>query len=162
MALLMRVVTKPKWIRPAWMSPDDLPADVLTDLRASNNELSVWSTELDRSNIDAAIVAAASSRERIDKLDYTLFEEEALIPLGIKCVKSDGGTPHPLANGTMHRDLVQLTVHNVVHLAGMMMPLERMRVSEKQIRLMLLNALQNGDVERTRIGPKLLADLEGR
>ena len=117
---------------------------------------------MDRSNLEAAIVAAASSRERIDKLDYTLFVEEALIPLGIRCVKSDGGTPHPLANRTMHRDLVQLTVQNVVHLAGMMMPLERMRVSEKQIRLMLLKALRDGELERARIGPKLLADLEGR
>ena len=160
MALLMRVVTKPKWIRPDWMSLDDIPADVLSDLRATNNELSVWSTESDRSDLDAVIVAAAASREHLDKLDYTLFDENALSSLGIRCVRSDGETPHRHANKEMHRDLVQLTAQKVVRLAYMMMPLERVRVSEKQVRLMLTRAIAQGDLERTRIAPKLLADIE--
>jgi len=160
MALLLRVITKPKWSRPAWMKPEDAPADALGDLRATDNILSVWSTGTDRSDLNAALLAVASSRMRLDKLDYTLFDEEALGALGIPCIKTDGDSPQLAANGTLHRDLVQLTVQNVAKLAHMMMPLERVRVPEKQVRLMLVAALKDGLLDRSRISEGLLSQLD--
>jgi len=160
MALLLRVITKPKWVRPAWMEPGDVPADVLTDLRASNNDLSVWSVEQDRSNLDSVLVAVASSRERLDKIDYALLDEQVLPSLAIRCIRSDASTPHLGANGAMHRDLTELTVKKVASLAEAMMPLERVRVGEGKIRSMLLGAIQSSVLDRARIAPKLLAELE--
>jgi hypothetical protein len=160
MSLLLRIVTKPKWAMPAWAEPQDLPADLLTDLRTNNNELSVWSIELDRSNLNSVLVAAASCRERLDKLDYALFDEQVLRALVIRCIKSEGATAHITANGAMHRDLTELTVEKIVSLAQVMMPLERVRVTETQIKFLLLQALQSGALDRGRMAPKLLADLE--
>jgi hypothetical protein len=60
----------------------------------------------------------------------------------------------------MHRDLVELTVQKVASLAQVMMPLDHIRVTERQIRRMLLDAIQAGVLDRARILPKLLNDLE--
>jgi hypothetical protein len=160
MALLLRIISKPKWVAPDWMAEGDVPAEALTDLRADNNELSVWGVEPDRSDLNAALAAVASNRKRLDKLDYTLLDEGILPAIPIKCVRSEGTSPHPAANATMHRDLVELTVRKVAHLAHQMMPLERVRVTQRQVEALLREALQNGAIDRTRVEPKLLNELE--
>jgi len=160
MALLLRIVTNPKWVRPDWMAPADVPADALSDLRATNNQLSVWSIELDKSNLKAVLVAAASNRKRLDKLDYALIDEQLLFAPAIKCAKSEGITPHLSANSVMHRDLMELTVQKVASLAQIIMPLERVRVTEKELRHMLLEALKDGVLDRARMARELLMDLE--
>jgi hypothetical protein len=160
MALLLRVVTNPKWKKPDWMEADEIPADALTDLRSVNNKLSVWSVEPDQSDLDSALIAVASSREHLDKLDYALFDEQVLPALAIEYVKSEGDSPYLAAKSTKHRDLIRLTVRKVARLAEEMMPLERVRVSEKEIKLKLLEALRGGMLDRARIKQKLLADLE--
>jgi hypothetical protein len=160
MALLLRVITKPKWVAPDWMGAGDVPADALADLRADNNELSVWGIEPDRSNLTTALAAAASNRDRLDKLDYTLLDEAILPAIPIKCFRSEGSSPHPTANKTIHRDLAELTVKKIAHLAHEMMPLERVRVTRRQVEALLRDALQSGALERARIKPKLLNELE--
>lgn len=160
MALLLRVVSKPKWAAPVWMASGDVPADALTDLRSDGNELSVWGVEPDRSNLNVALVAVASNRKRLEKLDYTLVDEAILPTIPIKCVPSEGGTPHPAANATLHRDLVELAARKVADLAQKMMPLERVRIPEKQVAVLLRDALRSGAIDRARIEPNLLNELE--
>jgi hypothetical protein len=161
MALLLRNVTNPKWEAPSWMAAGDVPADALTDLRADHNALSVWSvTPDDLTNLSMVLAALASNRQRLDKLDYALIDEAVLPAIPVKCVKSDGVTPHSAANGTLHRDLIELTAQKVVRIAIEMMPLKRVRVSEKQVKGLLLEALQTGVLDRNRIQPTLLNELE--
>ena len=131
MARLLRNVTKPKWEARDWMAAGDVPADALTDLRADHNELSVWRLEPDDlASLSMVLAALASSRQRLDKLDYTLFDEAILPKISVKCVKSDGSTPHPAANGALHRDLTELTAQKVVRIAVEIMPMERVWVPE--------------------------------
>lgn len=160
MALLLRIISRAKWIAPNHWKVGDIPADVLTDLRTSENGLSVWKIDADKSNLDSAVIAAASNRDRLDKLDYAIFDETVLSPLGIRCTKSDGNSPHQSANVTMHRDLTELTVEKVAGLAAVMMPLERVRVSQSKIKCMLLSAINGNVLEKTRIPKTLLAQLE--
>lgn len=160
MALLLRIVTNPKWVRPSWLPAEDVPADALTDLRANNNELSVWTVEADRTNLDMVLAAVASSRKGLDKLDYTLLDEASLPAIQIKCVRSEGNTPHAKANASVHCDLVELTVQQVAQLAHHMMPLTRVRVPEKRVKGLLLDALNSSALDRGRLDPKLLAELE--
>jgi hypothetical protein len=98
MALLLRVVSKPKWVAPDWMPTGDVPADALTDLRADNNELSVWRVEPDQSDLNTALAAMAANRERLDKLDYALIDEAILPGITTKSVCSEGRSPHLAAN----------------------------------------------------------------
>lgn len=160
MAFLLRVVSNPKWVAPDWMAVGDVPADALTDLRAENNALSLWSVEVDLSNLHTAVAAVASNRVRLDKLDYALLDEAVLPEIPIKHVRSEGNTPHPAANASLHRDLVELTVQKVADLAGRMMPLKRVRVTQRQVEDLLKTALKNGVIDRARISPKLLSELE--
>jgi hypothetical protein len=160
MALLLRIITKPKWVAPDWMAAGDVPGDALTDLRTENNGLSVWGVEPDRSNLNTALAAVASNRKRLDKLDYTLLDEAVLPAIPIKCVRSEGITPHLAANAAMHRDLVEITVQKLAHLAHEMMTLERVRVTQRQVGVLLREALQSGAIDRTRIEPNLLMELE--
>lgn len=159
MALLLRIVSNPKWEKARFMSPQDVPADALSDLRTNNNELSVWYVESDRSNLDSALVAAASNRQHLDKLDYELIDEGILVSLEIKCKKSDGNSPHRIASSTMHRDLTELTVEKISRLASAMMPLSRVRVPEKKVVLMLRTALTGGLLDPDRIPSRLLDSL---
>ena len=78
------------------MPAGEVPADALTDLRANNNELSVWSVESDHGNLNVVLAAVASHRDRLDKLDYTLIDEAILLPIPMECVKSEASTPHLL------------------------------------------------------------------
>jgi len=161
MGLLLRIITKPKWLKPDWMDPEEVPADALTDLRSSQNELSVWSVERDKSNLDTVLVAVGSNRERLDKLDYALFDEDILPAIQIKCTKSEGETPHVIANKVMHRDLVELTAQKVAHLArALMPPTEHVRVSERSLQRLLQNALRDGSLDRSRVVDSMLAELE--
>jgi hypothetical protein len=60
----------------------------------------------------------------------------------------------------MHRDLVELTAQKIVRIATEMMPLQRFRLSERQVKGLLREALQGGTLDRTRVESKLLAELE--
>jgi hypothetical protein len=142
------------------MAMGDVPAEALTDLRADNNELSFWRVEYDHSDIDIVLAAVASARDRLDKLDYTLLDEALLAELSIKHTRAEGKTPHAYANQQSHTDLIELTVQKISQLAHRMMPLKRERVSEKHVTRVLVEALQNGALERTRIKEKLLSQLE--
>jgi|ERR1017187_7088252 hypothetical protein len=161
MTRLLRSVTKPKWEAPEWMPAGDVPADALSDLRSDQNELSVWRVEPDDPAIlNTALAALASSRQRLDKLDYTLLDEAILPAIPIKCLKSDGRTPHSTANGTLHWDLTELTAQKVLVIAVEMMPLKRVRVSQKEVKRLLCDALEKGALDRARIAPGLLSELE--
>jgi len=160
MALLLRLISKPKWVRPSWMDESDVPADVLTDLRAEKNELSVWRVTPDHSNVSSILTALASQRQRLDKLDFTIFDDSVLDGIGIRCKPSEGDTPHITANVTLHADLIELTVRKVALLAEVLMPFERERKSRKEVQHLLIDALTSGALDRNRMDAKLLSELE--
>jgi hypothetical protein len=142
------------------MAAGDVPADALTDLRASDNALSFWRLEHDLSNLDTVLAAVASNRERLDKLDYTLIDEAVLADLSISQIRSEGRTPHAVANQALHSDLIELTVQKIAKLAHQMMPLKRERISEKHVTKMLVEALRIGAIDRNKIQAKLLGQIE--
>jgi hypothetical protein len=142
------------------MEVGDVPADALADLKTENNALSVWSVEPDHANLNLALAALASNRQRLAKLDYTLIDEAILRSIPITWVSSEGKTPYSSANKTMHRDLTELTVQKIGRLALEMMPLRRVRVPETEVKRLLLEALQSGALDRHLIVPTLLSELE--
>lgn len=160
MALLLRVVSKPKWMRPEWMDTADVPADALADLKSGGNRLSVWRVEADKSNLHVVLTAVASNRERLDKLDYTLIDESLFSAINIAFVDADGVSAHTSANVALHRDLIQLTVARIAKLAEQMMPLERFRLSEKEVKRLLIAGLGSGELDQTKIDRRLLEQLK--
>jgi hypothetical protein len=141
------------------MSPEDVPADALTDLKADKNELSVWSVDPDGANLDIVLTAVASNRQSLSKVDYALLDESDLRSIAISCIRSEGGTPYTQANA-VHCDLIELTVSKVARLAHAIMPLKRVRVPEKRIKVLLQDALADGMLDRGRMNSKFLSELE--
>jgi hypothetical protein len=158
MALLLRTLNKAKWIAPEWTPERDVPADALTDLRTSSNALSVWKVDVNRDNLGGVLEALASNRERLDKLDYALIDEAAVAQIPIAVAHVEGDSPHTTANRD-HRDLVKLTVFKIALLAHEIMPLVKVRLTQKQVAKLLLDAFRAGRLDPERLKPGLLAEL---
>jgi hypothetical protein len=197
MAFLLRNISKPKWARYEWMEPGSAPAEALTDLRPTNNALSVWRIEADHSNLSAVLAAFASNRDRLDKLDYALVDETVLARQtgqafpppesrnfihaalcrflcgepsprptpsasasysAIKCIQASADTPYAAANAS-HHDLVELTARKLARFADEIMLVEHLRLSERQVKLLLRTAIAEGAVDRQRLKPSLARDL---
>jgi hypothetical protein len=158
MAVLLRTINKARWFT-EWLPRGEVPADALVDLRSTDNELSFWLVDESRVNLDAVIVALAANRNYLSKLDFAVIDEADVAALGIRSKQTEGDTPDDAVNKTWHRDLVELTGTKVIRLA------ERLeaqpRVSEKKVKEMLLKALRDGSLDRTKMSASLVREVEG-
>lgn len=108
MALLLRKVKQHRWYKEAaasFLEADDVPADPFADLQTTENLLSVWEVQEDRSNLIRVVRAVAIGGHRIDHTGYILFDSVHLDAAGIGLQKNEGRSDDKAANG-WHRDLV--------------------------------------------------------
>lgn len=108
MALLLRKVKQHRWYKePAapFLEADDVPADPFADLQTTENLLSVWEVNEDRSNLIRVVRAVAIGGQRIDHTGYILFDSVHLDAAGIEVQDNEGRSDDRGANG-WHRDLV--------------------------------------------------------
>lgn len=93
MALLLRKVKQHRWYKELaepFLKVDDVPADPLADLQTSENLLSVWEVQEDRSNLIRIVRAVAIGGQRIDHTGYILFDSVHLDAAGIGLQKNEG------------------------------------------------------------------------
>ncbi len=105
MALILRKVSRGKWLPGAGdgTRPDDEVA--AEDFQDLDNQVSVWGIEADQSNLNRVIAAIAATRDWLTPIAYVLFDSALATDLGINIVHQDGDTPDHHANITWHRDL---------------------------------------------------------
>lgn len=107
--LLARVISRAKWEQKKWMDEGQISADAVTaDLRTQNNSLSFWrcadGTDEEINNVALAI---AAGRDKIDKVEIVLIDDEDLKTDGQTIKTSDGRTPvESLVR--LHVDVTQL------------------------------------------------------
>lgn len=121
MPFVLRKIRQSRWFRHeehTWLEEDEVQADTLLDLRTEDNALSVWLVEDDRSNLDRVVAALASACDKLQNLDYILFESTILPEIGINIEKSDGITPDEEANHSWHRNLIELSAQDLTTLAS--------------------------------------------
>lgn len=119
MPLLLRTVRENRWYKqPAapWLERGDVPADPLGDLTTTQNALSVWQVESDRSNLERVVRAVAIGKQKVDSSGWVLFDSEILLSIGIGVAEVPGGTKDEEAN-SWHRDLTDLSGSKLVALA---------------------------------------------
>ena len=116
MPFVLRKINKGYWQIPNWLPVGDLQANVLKDLNAKDNRLSVWLVDDDLTNLDDVAVALASNSNQVDKLDIALLKEEIVCKLGIEIEQALGKTPYTAAND-WHRNLRDLSLLKCVGLA---------------------------------------------
>jgi hypothetical protein len=116
--LLLRTITKSRWYREFdWVPRDEVQADALKDLGATEGALSVWEVDDQRGNLERILTALAASRESLQHMDYLLVEQDRVLELGISVEANSGDTLDADANESWHRDLTQLTARRLVDLA---------------------------------------------
>jgi len=144
-------IRKNRWVLPenaAWISPGDIHADPLSDLKTTQGSLSVWIVEEDQSNLHRVAVALAANCEHLSSIDYILFDGSIVDDLSLKLVRTLGKTPDSEANATWHRDLVELSASKLADLARRMFHnCCKSRILRKKLGALILDA-----VHKTRFG----------
>ena len=166
MSLVFRKIKKSKWYKNdgvPWLATNDLQADALADLKTTGNALSVYFVDRsDKEDLDRVVTALAATRERIEEVEYALFEESALSEIGIKVATAEADTPDAVVN-TWHRHLVEMSANKIMELAYIIRNEgKKERVLGKRIRDMLIDALISKRIDRGRIklNSKTTADLD--
>lgn len=114
MAKYLRKVRSSRWNRSA------LPARALVDLSTSDDRLSFYRVEDDKSNLDSIIVALAANCDHISNFGYILIPESELQKIGVNLQKTTGQTPFKEVNDKYHYDAVALSADNVLDIASIM------------------------------------------
>ena len=157
MPLLLRAVRKNRWDKGdfPWLQKGDIQADPLGDLATGSNTLSVWLVQDDRSNLNDVLLALGASRDTASNLDYTIFDIGLLADINIKLEINVGNTPYAKAN-CWHRDLVELTANKIVKLAeSLLKNAEIKRFSEKEMIKLIQDAVNNKQIDRTKLKPSI-------
>jgi hypothetical protein len=155
--LLLRAIRKSRWNKDnfPWLTQDDIQADLLGDLVTSNNTLSVWLVQDDKSNLNEVITALASNRNTISNLDYAIFDISLLESINIKLEVNEGNTHYDKSN-RWHRDLIELTANKIVKLAESMLKNSSIeRVLEKKISDLIKGAVDNGQIDKEKLNPSI-------
>lgn len=162
---ILRKIRKSKWYkheRVPWLAEGELQADALGDLQTSNNELSVWQVEDDRSNLERIITALAANSDHISNLDYALFDAQVLLELNIQSKHSRGNTPDEEAN-VWHLDLIQLSAQKLMKLAkAIMTDGEKVRFLPKELLQSIRQAMTSGQIDRAKLKQDVLVKVDGR
>jgi hypothetical protein len=161
--LLLRGIRKRRWSTDASisrLSDGEIQADAFGDLSTSNNTLSVWYVEDDKSNLNEVITSLASNRDTISNLDYVLFNIDLVSSIGINIEKNSGATPFETANH-WHRDLTMLTASKLFKLVDIICNQNSYigRVQDKEILSLIGDAVNGGVIEKVKLKEKIISAL---
>ena len=151
------MIKKRKWdaLSDPWLGSGEVPGDPLGDLRITRGKLSLWYIEKDGSNLDLIVAALAANRERFDKFEYALFEQNIVYKIDLAVEETIGATPLNDAN-KWHRDLVHLTVDKAAHLVtSIFSTLEKKRVPKNDVRRRVVDAYREGLLYMKQVPPSM-------
>jgi hypothetical protein len=147
-----------RWLETESLTPQEFPADVITDLRTQGNKLSVY--EVDASiNAERIAIAIAAGKQKPDETGYAVFGREAVEALGIEIEKTKGGTADAAVNAR-HYDLHVGTASKLLELAGIIAHGDIVPILGKRVEELLRVGLSSGQLDRARINKKLRQMLE--
>lgn len=156
---MLRKIEQRRWYKRmfSWLGQSEIPADPLTDLQTSQNNLSVFYIKEDHSNLNDVIVAIAATRDHAVNFDYLLFDEQVCSELSIEIKDTIGNTADEEVNRKWHRDLMKLSADKLLKLLKVIYENgERKRIPEKQIPKMIARASLDGKIPIRGIKQNLL------
>lgn len=90
----LRKIRRNRWYDSIpWLQPGDIQADALGDITTSDNQLSVWLVDNDRSHLEQIVAALTANCEFISNFDYVIFQEEDVLQLNIKVLRAQEKPP---------------------------------------------------------------------
>lgn len=164
MAFLVRKIARAKW-------PEEkcelsfLDGDAISDLRTTDNTLSLWYIDSEEELETAALALSASSKsEKIDSFTVVWVPLEEIQAKGLSVVKSDGDTV--VADLVkMHRDLNEITYGKLGSTAEVIMDAlitekHYKRFTRAQIKSALIEAYKTNRICVEKCNPKFLSEIE--
>ncbi|MBI2228860.1 MAG: hypothetical protein HYU46_07140 [Deltaproteobacteria bacterium] len=158
--MLLRKIDKRRWdgecTNPPWLISGEAPSPPLADLNTSYTaSLSVWLIDSAGSNTKQIVVALASTRDHIDKVDYALFPENLLVNAQIEMESSPANTAVGVVN-SCHRNLMKLSAAKLLALAELVAAHGSFhRASEQEVRQWLEEAVQNKSIDSSKMNKRL-------
>lgn len=164
MPYLLRKVTYGRWETenpPAWLPKDELLPSFLFDLRPEKGGLSLWWIADDKSNLDRVIAAFATMLDSLSNFDYILIAEDVVHNAGFSISNTLGNTPDDEVNRLWHRDVAELSLTRLVEFARVLQAQKDVldRIEKKIVKSMILTSLSAGNLDVSRIRPKVKAEL---
>ncbi len=129
-----------RWIQTGSLSPEDLPADVLNDLRTKGNILSVFQID-EVVTAERAAIAVTSGKDKPDETGYAVFDRAEVEALGIGIEK----IKEPLADvaaSDRHYNLDVGTAGKLVKLAGVIAKAGVTPILARDVEARLLDGIQ--------------------
>ena len=161
MPFLLHFVNKNRWVGQGeltWVGDNDVPADPVTNLRTTDNELSVWDVaEGDEELIQRLVAAFAAVRAKVDKIDYLLLSTDTVQRLGMRLIRERGtGLPDKEICASHHMNLTELTGKSVCALVREILLSPRLRrIGPPGVAACLRQSIEAGHISEDTLSPKV-------
>ncbi|MGE0055312.1 MAG: hypothetical protein AB7S74_13980 [Hyphomicrobium sp.] len=114
---IARMVSLAKWEHSKGIPRNTIPGDAVNDLRSTANALSFWRCDpASTSTMEDVVVALASARPKIEKIDILWFHVKRVKYIGVRLENNLGDTPAGNLN-QHHVDVAGLNIDRIVRLA---------------------------------------------
>lgn len=158
--LLARSLKRSRWEDPSeTLDCLGVPADRITDLKTTDNALSLWRAgSKEKLDLTAAIIAIAATRERLDPLELAWIEEDQIKMKELPTAATPGCTPVE-AHKSLHVDLIRLDHQRLAAFASILSSsLAKecyIKFTKEQVRAHLTRAVSEGTLRIDDLKPKL-------
>lgn len=158
MPFLLRTLRKNKFdeeLQPEWVPDSDIQADALKDLQTTDNCLSVWQIDDEKTHLNRLLAAIAAGRENLANIDYALIDIAEVTGLGLDLVKNDGQILDD-AMKTFHRDIVKISAYSLGRLAVVIQEKANLeRLSKQGTRSAILDSVNAGYIQGSDLKEKM-------
>ena len=148
MTMLARKISRGKWATKEYLPKNSVRADAVTDLKTTNDALSMWRCENDQ-DVDEVFLALATGTQNkgLDTMDVVVIPQKELEKAGLVSDARDGDTAVSDLK-PRHVDLVRLDLEQLGQIAHMLADRvnrdEVCRRTEGQIKRLVRDAVSAG------------------
>lgn len=148
MPTLVRKLNNFNTLEPVGVDLGEPQADALKNFNTTNNNLSVYEVANVECDAERLAIALAANTERLDKVDFVVFDCQLATKLDIPIKPTKGKTPDQRANDR-HRDLQIETSKRLCDLTEAIVyrRLEVKRLLQFEVKERIVNAIKNGSID---------------
>lgn len=163
MPKILRKVKKAFWIKHSfdWLESNSTQADSLNDLRTSDNTLSVWQVDDDKTNLERIIAALASNCDYISNFDYILLDMKEIERYGFSIENTEGNSSDDDLNDKYHIDIKELSARKIYELSELIYnSAEVCRLNKKKVAELIKESLNSKHIKKEKIKESIKEKLD--
>ena len=142
-----------RWLETEGRQPLEFPADVLTDLRTTGDELSVYEVT-ETITAERIAIALAAGKQDPDHTSYALFNQADVKKLIIAVSREKPGSTYDAGVNALHRDLKVGTAARLLALAELLARGQIVPILKDRVTKLLKEGFENGQLDHTK-NPRL-------